>query len=251
MHRELVKTILSSAAGIQNPFDAYIGALEHHFERPVHSLSELRTRENKKLKGDEWELFCRDWLLSGEKYRQVWLLKDCPHLPMLGAGASATNQDIGIDLIAETLDGKFCAVQCKYRKPTGRSTNLDWKTLSTFFALCARSGPPGGWDKYIVMTNCRGIARKAPRSPKDLSICLQSFRGTGRERWLRMIGLCVEHRTSDSRTITSNTPLDAVDTLKELENFAPNPQVALQSIRDARLRYFCPTNSAPVLGFST
>ena len=41
--------------------------------------------------------------------------------------------DQGIDLVAETNDGEFWAVQCKYRQDTDHS--LTWREISTFTGL--------------------------------------------------------------------------------------------------------------------
>src|SRR5438552_658018 len=41
--------------------------------------------------------------------------------------------DQGIDLVAETNDGEFWAIQCKYRQETDRS--LTWRDISTFTGL--------------------------------------------------------------------------------------------------------------------
>ena len=80
---------------------------------------------------------------------------------------------MGIDIIVEN-DGIFQAIQCKYKKHTGYKKNiLTWKILSTFYALCLRTGP---WDKYIVMTNCEYTLRQGKKTPKDFSICIKTVR---------------------------------------------------------------------------
>ena len=55
---------------------------------------------------------------------------------------------MGIDIVVKNND-IFYAVQCKYKKSCTLKKNiLSWKQLSTFYAICMRTGP---FDKYIVM----------------------------------------------------------------------------------------------------
>ena len=77
------------------------------------------------------------------------------------------------------------AVQCKYKKHTERKNSVSWTALSTFYALCLRTGP---WDKYIVMTNCDYTRHEGKKTEKDMSLCLGTFRGIPKEGWLKMCG---------------------------------------------------------------
>ena len=94
-------------------------------------------------------------------------------------------KDMGIDLIAE-MGGTYAAVQCKYKKPTGTKSSITWKALSTFYALCSRSGP---YSKYIVMTNCDYTRHVGQKTEKDQSICLKSFQAITKEEWIAMCGV--------------------------------------------------------------
>ena len=78
---------------------------------------------------------------------------------------------MGIDIICEN-NNIFTAVQCKYKKHTGHKKYnvLSWKVLSTFYALCLKTGP---FEKYIVMTNCNYVRHAVKQNEKDLSICLK------------------------------------------------------------------------------
>ena len=80
---------------------------------------------------------------------------------------------MGIDIVCMSK-GKYTAVQCKYKKHTSIKKNIvTWKQLSTFYALVLRTGP---WEKYVVMTNCEYVRHMGKKTPKDLSICLRTFR---------------------------------------------------------------------------
>ncbi len=93
-----------------------------------------------KQKGDCFEALTKHFLQLHPNYatklKNVWLLSEVPaqvreHLNLPGP-------DEGIDLIAETKDGEYWAVQCKYREDEDRS--LTRRELSTFtdlaFVIC-------------------------------------------------------------------------------------------------------------------
>lgn len=185
MHTSIIGKLLTKSN--INIFDEYIKEFEAYFSRTVTSVSEMRLRDNKKVKGDAWELFCRDWLLSTDKYNNVWLLAEYFQQHNL----TGSKQDNGIDLVAYTKDQKWVAVQCKYRK---LGAYVDWKSLATFIGLCERTP---GFSTYLVMTNCKGVTRKVPRTSKDKSICVGTFRKTPRVQWLKMTANYVEHRLID------------------------------------------------------
>jgi predicted helicase len=142
-------------------------------------------RDNKKIRGDVFEEFCVLYLKHARGYTNVWRLEDVPEHVLGGLGLK--RPDMGIDIIAEK-NGKYTAVQCKYKKHTGMKPKniLSWKALSTFYALCLRSGP---WEKYIVMTNCDYVRHAGKKTPKDVSICLKTFQNTTKEEWTRMCSL--------------------------------------------------------------
>jgi hypothetical protein len=164
-----------------NLFDEFIIECQKNYESPAHNLVEIKQRENKKLRGDIFEEFCVLYLKYVKKYENVWRLEDVPNdiLEKL----SLKRRDMGIDLIAEN-NGMFSAVQCKYKKPLDyKKTSITWKALSTFYALCMRSGP---WEKYIIMTNCDYARHVGKKTEKDLSICVGTFRKISSEDWINM-----------------------------------------------------------------
>jgi predicted helicase len=88
-----------------------------------------------KAKGDAFEALVKAHLLLEPEYasklKHVWL-----HCEVPGAVAERLKlpgSDQGIDLVAETNDGEFWAVQCKYRQDTNHS--LTWREISTFTGL--------------------------------------------------------------------------------------------------------------------
>lgn len=181
-----IKTILHRVllASPPNLWDAFAEECRKHYDAPAHSFVDLRVRDNKKVRGDLFEEFCVQYLKHARGFTNVWRLEDVPVeiLETLGMG----RRDMGIDLVAEK-DGKYAAVQCKYKTwRTHTVPIVTWKAVSTFYALCMRTGP---WDKYIVMTNCAYVRHQGKKTPKDLSICQKTLQATTKEQWTQMCEL--------------------------------------------------------------
>jgi predicted helicase len=88
-----------------------------------------------KQKGDLFEELVKAYLQLDPEYvsklKHVWLGREIPQATARKLKLPATDQ--GIDIVAETHDGEFWAVQCKYRQDTDHS--LTWRDLSTFTGL--------------------------------------------------------------------------------------------------------------------
>ena len=176
---ELYKIFLKSPT---NLFDEFILECQKWYEMPAHSFSEMRMRDNKKVRWDIFEEFCVLYLKYVKGYKNVWLLKDVPDAIL--DKLTLKRRDMGIDIIVETSDEKYVAVQCKYKKHTGCKLNiLSWRALSTFYALCLRTGP---WDKYIIMTNCVYTRHQGKKTSQDVSYCLKTLQNITKDEWLRM-----------------------------------------------------------------
>jgi hypothetical protein len=193
-----------------NLWDAFEEECQKFYEQPAHSLTDMRTRDNKKVRGDIFEDFCVVYLKTVYGYTNVWRLPDVPDEVL--EKLSLKRRDMGIDIITEK-DGLYSAVQCKYKKHVSSKKNVvTWKALSTFYGLCMRTGP---YVRYIVMTNCSYVTHMGKKSPKDLSICLKTLQNTTKELWTRMCKL------------EENT----------VECSAPVPKTA-EELRAARLAYY-------------
>ena len=174
-----------------NLFDEFINECAKWYEKPAHSFTEMRNRANKKIRGDIFENFCVLYLQHIKKYEQVWRLEDVPDEVLVELALK--RRDMGIDLIVKHDNGYY-AIQCKYKKHSNaRKNSVSWKSLSTFYALCLRTGkissltnPTREWKKYIVMTNCDFAKHEGEKSEKDLSICIGTFRKITKDDWLLM-----------------------------------------------------------------
>jgi len=198
-------------------FDLFLTECQKWYDQPAHTFTEMRTRDNKKVRGDVFEEFCVKYLKHVRKLKNAWLLKDVPD--DLLTKLSLKRPDVGIDIVAES-DGKYYAVQCKYKKHVSHKKNVvTWKQLSTFYALVLRTGP---WAQYIVMTNCDYCRHMGKKTPKDVSICLRTFQNITKEQWAQMCEL-------------EGQPAEPIV-----------PQVALtpEQLREARLARFSPQSAA-------
>jgi len=184
--QKLLHTILLRSP--TNLFDEFINECAKWYSQPAHSLTEMRTRDNKKIRGDIFEDFCVLYLKKIKKYQEVWRLDDVPEEILLLLALK--RRDMGIDIIVKHNDSYF-AVQCKYKKHSNTRKNyVSWKSLSTFYALCLRTGKEQNgkreWNKYIVMTNCDYARHEGEKTDKDLSICIGTFRKINLEDWTSM-----------------------------------------------------------------
>ena len=220
LKKQLHTVLLRSPA---NLFDEFIKECQVWYSKPAHTLTEMRTRDSKKIRGDIFEDFCVLYLKEVKGYQDVWLLEDVPDEILVNL--SLKRRDMGIDIIVRHNEEWF-AVQCKYKTPTGKKSYITWSALSTFYAMCLRTGP---WAKYIVMTNCDYTRHQGPKGEKDLSICLASFRSTSSEQWLKMCDI------QGQQILPSNE----IQGLRQ----KPTSELTREEIRELRLAYY--TQRAP------
>ena len=194
MKRVLHEVFLKSPTCL---FDEFIIECQKWYSEPAHSLTEMRKRNNKKIRGDIFEEFCCLYLKHVKGFEDVWLLDDVPDDIL--ASLTMKRKDMGIDIVVRHQD-TFYAVQCKYKKSGLTKTSVTWQALSTFYALCMRTGP---WAKYIVMTNCDYIRHQGKKTEKDLSVCLGTFRAMKGDNWLKMCDVTGSTLTTEVQPLTS------------------------------------------------
>lgn len=84
-------------------------------------------------KGDRFERLIQAYLYTDPKYahlKKVWLWSEFPHRQDFGS------HDIGIDLVAQTIEGEYWAVQCKAYREEARITKEE---VDTFLSTSGRS----------------------------------------------------------------------------------------------------------------
>ena len=90
---------------------------------------------NTKDKGDIFELLTKLYLQIDPRYvsklKTVWLFNEIPTNTL--KKLNLPTKDMGIDLVAETNEGEYWAIQCKYKADESKS--LTWREISTFQSL--------------------------------------------------------------------------------------------------------------------
>jgi len=104
----------------------------------VHNWADLQEKWSlftAKEKGDRFEELTQAYLQTAPEYltklKHVWRLEEVPVNISKKLNLPAT--DKGIDLVAETHEGEFWAIQCKYRQETNQQ--LTHTDISTFTSL--------------------------------------------------------------------------------------------------------------------
>ncbi len=173
-----------------NMFDRVIRKFQQYYDRPVNSLTDMRSRNNTKVKGDIFEHFCLLYFKHCYSYHQeslvhVWLLKDIPD--EIRDMLNLSRQDLGIDLVGVDKYGRYYAIQAKYRKRNAykQKTGIPWKQLSTFYGIVSKTGP---YYKHIVITNVDYVRHIGNKTIKDQSICVGTLKNITHNQWLIMSG---------------------------------------------------------------
>ncbi len=127
----------------------------------------LKVLPNKE-KGDLFEQFTvylfklHPWYSDITK--EIWLLDDVPpsHLEKI----KIPEKDYGIDLVLLDTDGKYSAIQCKYRQH--RHEIISWAELATFVGLTF--GTSGKFKRGYLVTNTYDITKNVENAEKVVSI---------------------------------------------------------------------------------
>lgn len=87
-----------------------------------------------RAKGDKFERLMKAYLMTDKKYEsqftEVFLWSEFPYRKQFGG------TDTGIDLVATTYTGEFCAIQCKFYLP---GTTMDKSHIDGFIATSSRT----------------------------------------------------------------------------------------------------------------
>jgi predicted helicase len=206
LQRVLHEIFLRSPA---NLFDEFMLECQKWYDEPAHTFTEMRTRDNKKIRGDIFEEFCVLYLKFIKGHNSVWRLEDVPDAIL--EKLSMKRKDMGIDIVI--YDGTdVIAVQCKYKKRGLAKSAVSWQALSTFYALCMRTGP---WTKYVVMTNCDYVRHQGKKTNKDISYVLNTFRTISGTDWIKMCELTAQKISVDSEPTHTLSPEELAQPSKE------------------------------------
>lgn len=181
---ERIQNILLKIVKFENIFQKFVDEIAY---TPT-NIRELKSYT--KVVGDIWEDFSIMYLQKMYNMK-VFKIKDCPIDILLQL--NLRRQDVGIDLIGIDSDDEYFAIQCKYRKSCKA---LSWRDVSTFDALCMRSGP---WKKCIVMTTSSSIKREGITTSKDVFWGNAHFRNMSRYDWMAIGGFSEGHCCGGSK----------------------------------------------------
>lgn len=167
---------------------------DHYTVLKSQNLKDLKKNIGK-AKGDVFEELCyqllREHAFPGLKLNFIWKFADLPI--EYRTQLSLSNRDMGIDLVGCT-DTQWVAIQCKYRKKPNKSRRPDgapiywqvpWAELSTFVALCARTGP---WGQMVVLTSAESCRWQGRRDPRCTTYARGTFLSIGRNIWDKLAG---------------------------------------------------------------
>lgn len=209
----------------QNPsqmINNLMAICDSYYTTPVHNLQDLKMR-NKKVKGDIFEYFTQLYLQKCYGLEEVWLLSEIPD--SIKTQLNLSNRDVGIDLVARDRDGKFYAIQSKFRKRNKSVVVLTWKQLSTFYALCARTGP---FEKYIVFTTADYVRRIGKKTSKDITIGYNRLKNMSHFEWLKIVS---EDQVSSPQEESQSVP-------KTITQSTQNSNQQREEFRKKRLQYY-------------
>ena len=122
-----------------------------------------------KATGDQFEILTKHFLEINPTYatklKHVWLLKEVPS--QIRSLLNLPGPDEGIDLIAETKEKEYWAIQCKYREDETRS--LSRKDIDTFtglaFVICKNI------SLGLVCTTADRFSHRLKKYGERLSFC--------------------------------------------------------------------------------
>ena len=180
------------------------------YQKPAHNLDQLKMR-NKKIKGDLFEYFTQLYMKHCFGLKHVWLLSQIPD--DVKSKLNLSHRDFGIDLVGVDNDDNYYAIQSKFKKRNKKKIGLTWKQLSTFYALCSRTGP---YHKYVVFTTADYVSRIGKKTNKDVTINFNNIKKINHFQWIDMLN------TNNNNNI-NNDKVAVVD---------------LNQLREKRLKYY-------------
>lgn len=178
---------------------------------------------------------------------EIYLFSEIPTDIRQALGLST--RDMGIDLVARIPPhytkngvGGWIAIQCKYRKkprPNPRFRQpfaVPWAELSTFYSLCARTGP---WLRHVVVTSADSVSRQGKKNGMDYSVCGARLRGLPRSVWQAFCGY--EGHT----LVTSPSPPTADVSSTESTSEVSTPSTKVESTARPKVRVRARPKASP------
>ncbi len=248
----ILNNVISSSSNT-NPFNTLEAKIKDEYTYGASSLAEMRARENRKTRGDLFELFAQRYFRhlyhpNGIVMENVWLLKELPEDEKVKL--NLRSNDMGIDLVAKDTKNNYYAIQVKFRTPNKykEKTYLEWTKLSTFYAMVSTTGPKKGWTRNIVFTNADGCRYGSRRREKgiDISVCRGTLENLTHMDFVTLSGKSEDIKLDDSSSSSEEeikikpkpTSRPKTRTTKKKLIYGKNSKVDLHELREKRLLYF-------------
>ena len=124
-------------------------------------------RRNNKIKGDVFELLTTLYLASdpifASKLSNIWHHSNVPY--QIFDELDLKKPEIGVDLIAESNDGNFWAIQCKYHDDVKK--NVSYEEVSTFFSITEREKTYRNLNHRIISSTALDISKNISKVHKE------------------------------------------------------------------------------------
>ena len=103
------------------------------------------------IAGKLFEHICRHYYryFYDREFPQIWLFEDIPF--NLRSQLGLSGGDYGVDLLIQTTDKKYVAVQCKFRDDENAKISWTKDKLANLFAEGSQC------DHFIIFTNAAGV----------------------------------------------------------------------------------------------
>lgn len=122
---------------------------ELKYELSKYNIDNRETKTKDTSAGKIFEVFAKYYFLCVPElkgdYQNVWLYDEIPFL--IKESLKLGNVEYGIDLLLETYDKRFYAVQCKFKNDETSKLNWSADKIANLFAYCPDA------DGYIVFSN--------------------------------------------------------------------------------------------------
>ena len=152
------------------------------------------------------ELILRSKSTYKSRYKNVWLLREGIHIH-LRKKLNLPNTDEGIDIIAETHTGLYCAIQCKFK---GANQSPTRKDIATFLDL-SRNHCKNISEQILVHTGSNGIRKTALLPDSFTQIGLDFWASLTAEDWIAVQSLLQNKKVTLSKRSPRRHQTEAIE----------------------------------------
>lgn len=121
------------------------------------NTSQSETTNKKTIAGRIFECFSKYYFLTDPEkrdlYKNVWHYEEIPH--SIKKSLKLPHVDHGIDILLQDIEGKYHAVQCKFKNDESKSLSWSGDKIANVFALATNC------DKIIVFSNASDVTKVA------------------------------------------------------------------------------------------